>query len=85
MGNPHLLTAAANHINDIPADTPMACQTFGGGRTPGSNDTTGSLANAQRWVNGRFVKEPQPPARADLPVHGRGQKARLESRKGNPS
>jgi hypothetical protein len=30
-----------NHINDTPAGNPIAWQTFGGGRVPGANDTTG--------------------------------------------
>jgi len=50
--------AAGNfYINDKPTGAVVGQQPFGGGRGSGTNDKAGSMANLQRWVSSRSVKE----------------------------
>jgi 1-pyrroline-5-carboxylate dehydrogenase len=50
--------AAGNfYINDKPTGAVVGQQPFGGGRGSGTNDKAGSMANLQRWVSTRSVKE----------------------------
>ncbi len=50
--------AAGNfYINDKPTGAVVGQQPFGGGRSSGTNDKAGSLANLMRWVSTRTIKE----------------------------
>ena len=50
--------AAGNfYINDKPTGAVVGQQPFGGSRASGTNDKAGSMANLERWVTPRTVKE----------------------------
>ena len=56
------------YINDKPTGAVVGQQPFGGGRASGTNDKAGSMANLQRWVSARVVKETfVPPANFHYP------------------
>lgn len=50
--------AAGNfYINDKPTGAVVGQQPFGGSRSSGTNDKAGSIANLERWVSPRTIKE----------------------------
>lgn len=55
--------AAGNfYVNDKPTGAVVGQQPFGGGRASGTNDKAGSMANLQRWISVRAIKETFVPA-----------------------
>jgi 1-pyrroline-5-carboxylate dehydrogenase len=61
--------AAGNfYVNDKPTGAAVGQQPFGGARASGTNDKAGSMANLQRWVSMRAIKETfDPPTRFEYP------------------
>ena len=50
--------AAGNfYVNDKPTGAVVGQQPFGGSRSSGTNDKAGSIANLERWVSPRTIKE----------------------------
>jgi 1-pyrroline-5-carboxylate dehydrogenase len=50
--------AAGNfYVNDKPTGAVVGQQPFGGSRASGTNDKAGSIANLERWVSPRTIKE----------------------------
>jgi 1-pyrroline-5-carboxylate dehydrogenase len=50
--------AAGNfYVNDKPTGAVVGQQPFGGSRASGTNDKAGSMANLERWVSPRTIKE----------------------------
>jgi 1-pyrroline-5-carboxylate dehydrogenase len=50
--------AAGNfYVNDKPTGAVVGQQPFGGARASGTNDKAGSIANLERWVSPRTLKE----------------------------
>ncbi|HLK46004.1 MAG TPA: L-glutamate gamma-semialdehyde dehydrogenase, partial [Acidimicrobiales bacterium] len=50
--------AAGNfYVNDKPTGAVVGQQPFGGARASGTNDKAGSIANLERWVSPRTIKE----------------------------
>jgi 1-pyrroline-5-carboxylate dehydrogenase len=50
--------AAGNfYVNDKPTGAVVGQQPFGGARSSGTNDKAGSIANLERWVSPRTIKE----------------------------
>jgi 1-pyrroline-5-carboxylate dehydrogenase len=45
------------YINDKPTGAVVGQQPFGGARASGTNDKAGSIANLERWVSPRTIKE----------------------------
>jgi 1-pyrroline-5-carboxylate dehydrogenase len=64
-----LVDAAGNfYVNDKPTGAVVGQQPFGGARASGTNDKAGSMANLQRWVSMRAIKETfDPPTRFEYP------------------
>lgn len=54
--------AGMTYINDKTTGALIGQVSFGGGRSSGTNDKTGSRLALQRWVSGRFIKETLSPA-----------------------
>jgi 1-pyrroline-5-carboxylate dehydrogenase len=64
--------AAGNfYVNDKPTGAVVGQQPFGGARASGTNDKAGSIANLERWVSPRTIKETFVPAREHGYAHQR--------------
>ena len=50
-------TAGNFYVNDKPTGAVVGQQPFGGGRSSGTNDKAGSMANLMRWCSVRAIKE----------------------------